>query len=169
MLSSSNTTSHGSKILRINIESNSHKTSHQVPLENGQFMKTKPASVMTGDFATPCGEFTKSKNQEDAQLIRTEPKSSIGPILSVCWSESESLYGMNILVLSVVDRKIDCGSPLACARSASASNRVLLVQRSRTKQSESQPIPPPAITQGGHLCLKQGLTMRSSVFKTHDR
>ena len=49
--------------------------------------------------------------------------------------------------------QIDCGSPLACARSASAGNRVLLAQRSRTKQSESQPIPPPAITQGEHLCL----------------
>ena len=52
----------------------------------------------------PCGQFIKSKEQEDAEVgHRIKSKSSVEPILSVRAFEFGSLYGLDILVPSPRD------------------------------------------------------------------
>ena len=74
--------SDGLHILRSIIERMSQEAGYEVPVENGHFMMTKPARDMLNKLVTPCGECTKSKDHEDAQLIHSIPlNSTIGLIL----------------------------------------------------------------------------------------
>ena len=71
--------SHGYEILRIYVERIYHRKGYQVPPENGQNMLRKQACDMTGEFVTPCGELTTSKDREDAQFVqRIDPNTKIG-------------------------------------------------------------------------------------------
>ena len=89
----------GLKILRLNIRPIYQKTDYQVPVESGQCLITKPARNTANKLVTPCGEFTESKGNEDAQLIRRiEPNSTTAPVLSVRAFEIESLCGLDILI-----------------------------------------------------------------------
>ena len=73
---------HGLNILRSESGSISHKSGYQAGVK--QLVITRPARVMSGDFVSPCGEFTKSKDQEDAQLVRRIEPNSTTHIVSAC-------------------------------------------------------------------------------------
>ena len=86
---------------------------------------TKQAKDMNGHFTTPCEEFTKSQDQEDAQLIqRIEPNSTIGLIILVRALEFESLYGLDFLVTGTTDPTLTVWLTACLARSSSASKTV---------------------------------------------
>ena len=96
---------HGLEIPWVNVERINRNTGYQVPLESGHFARTNPAKDVKGLFLmNPCGQFLKSKEQEDAEVgHRIKSKSSVEPILSVRAFEFGSLYGLDILVPSPTD------------------------------------------------------------------
>ena len=85
-------------ILRINVVS--HHAGYQVPIKNGQIKIRNPARDMANKKVAPCGEFTKSTDFEDAQLIQIiQPNSTIGAILSsTFWYRAQQIQNKIVWV-----------------------------------------------------------------------